>query len=138
MGGKCFGVQAARPNAFASGPCCCTSDCCCKEAGTAVSVPWIPDHAGFMENAVADSIARSASRLPFTVRCEVLQEDIMRVRLSWMGWDLNPENGCGQEIKTPADLFNVYHLLSETRHVFMVCWRRGFLLYPRSGSTTGT
>ena len=44
-----------------------------------VTVAWIPAHANILGNEMADSIARSAARLPFVVRCRVSRGDMMRV-----------------------------------------------------------
>ena len=47
-----------------------------------VSVAWIPAYSGVLGNQVAESIAGSASRLPFIVWCGISREDIMSLRAS--------------------------------------------------------
>ena len=37
---------------------------------------WVPSHAGIVGNELDDSVARSASRLPFVVQCGVPREDL--------------------------------------------------------------
>ena len=51
-----------------------------KRLGLSVSVAWVPAHASILGNEVADSIARLASRLTFTMWCGVFREDIMRLQ----------------------------------------------------------
>ena len=57
------------------------------ERGLTVKVVWIPLHAGIRGNEMADSVAQSAYRLPFTVHCGVPREDLFSVfNLDFESW----------------------------------------------------
>ena len=85
--------------------------------GLGVHLSWVPAHAGILGNETADYIARSAARLPFTVRPVLvfgdLRVDLRRdflawCRLRWPYYGSRPTGSAyfaGRDYKSPRPWF---------------------------------